>query len=535
MAGFLDRYGPLGQRRISIGKALQELSSFGMKYDDMILRNSQGIGVMEDKIGYGQMNPLGYDNEDYWYPFAALSMADTTLRKSISFFDQSYIGKREELRNFAMQDEIEEILDTMCDEAICYDDKNFFCYPTSIGGTIMDEKVEKEVLKYFQNIYNYFGFTQDQSAWYYFRKWLIDGYLSFEIIYNDAQTEIIGFKELDPVTLLPAIDKKSNKKIWYQYKDNPAKERKLFDSQVIYISFGSISTAARVSYVERLIRSFNLMRIMEITRVIWATMNSSYRMKFIIPVGGKSKTRAKQSLAQLMNNYREVVDFDFDSGQLKVDGKPMMGFNKEYWMPSKEGEQPEIETLGGEGPDLNDTDALKYFADKLKMASKIPFSRFDKDSPATYEMSAEGLIREEIKFEKFVTRLRSSFQELLIKPLYLQLMLKFPELKNDINFKNQIALRFNADNMFAELKTMEIQQKRVDFISSMKDTLVEQDADMNDVPYFPLQLLIDEYMHLDPTFKAKVDSYKKKEKEDKKKTDETGASPESEEDIDLGF
>jgi hypothetical protein len=534
MPGFLDRFGPLGQRRISIGKALQELSSFGMKYDDMILRNSQGIGVMEDRIGYGQMNPLGYDNEDYWYPFAALSMADTTMRKSISFFDQSYVRKREELRNFAMQDEVEEILDTMCDEAIVYDTKNFFCYPDTIGGGEIDEKVLKNLNKYFNQIYNYFGFTQDQSGWYYFRKWLIDGYLSFEIIYSDDQKEIIGFKELDPISLIPAIDKKTNKRIWYQYKDNPAKERKFFDSQIIYISYGSISTASRVSYTERLIRAFNLMRIMETTRVIWAVMNSSYRMKFIIPVGGKSKTRAKQSLAQLMNNYREVVDFDFESGNLAVDGKPMMAFNKEYWMPSKEGEQPEIETVSNDGPDLSDTDALKYFADKLKMASKIPFSRFDKDSPATYEMSAEGLIREEIKFEKFVNRLRSSFQELLIKPLYLQMMLKHPELKHDINFKNQIALRFQADNMFAELKNMEIIQKRVDFISSVKDSLVEQDADMNDIPYFPLELLIDEYMHLDPAFKEKVQNYKDKEKKEKKKSGEEEEGPEGSE-IDLGF
>ncbi len=71
MAGFLDRFGPL-TRRVSISKTLQDLSSFGMKYDDMIIRNSQAIGLMEDKVGFGQMNPLGYDNEDYWYPFAAL-------------------------------------------------------------------------------------------------------------------------------------------------------------------------------------------------------------------------------------------------------------------------------------------------------------------------------------------------------------------------------------------------------------------------------------------------------------------------------
>jgi len=533
MAGFLDRFGPL-TRRMSVSKSLQDLSSFGMKYDDMIIRNSQSIGIMEDKIGFGQMNPMGYDNEDYWYPFAALSMADTTLRKSISFFDQDYVKKRDELRNFALQDEVEEILDTLCDESVVYDTKNFFCQPDIMLMTNVKDDVKKELSKSFNHIYNYFGFNQDTSAWFYYRKWLIDGYLSFEIIYNDRQDEIIGFKEIDPVTLVPGIDRTTNKKIWYQYKDNPAKERKIFDSQIIYISYGSTSTASRISYVERLVRAFNLMRIMETTRVIWAVMNSSYRLKFIIPVGGKSKTRAKQSLAQLMNNYREVVDFDYHSGTLKVDGKPMMAFNKEYWLPSKEGETPEIETLGADGPDFNDTDTLKYFADKLKMASKIPFSRFDKDSPATYEMSAEGLIREEIKFEKFVNRLRSTFQEILVKPLYIQMCLKFPHLKNDVNFKTQISLVFNSDNMFAELKEMEIFQKRIDFISQLKDTLTTQDAEMNDKPYFDMDFLVERYGRFDP---ADLEKNKEmiKQKEDAKKKSGGESEGESAGGVDLGF
>lgn len=533
MSGFLDRFGPL-TKRLSVSKSLQDLSSFGMHYDDMILRNSQAIGIMEDKVGFGQMNPMGYDNEDYWYPFAALSMADTTLRKSISFFDQDYIKKRDELRNFALQDEVEEILDTLCDESIVYDSKNFFCQPDVMLMTNVKDDVKKELTKSFNHIYNYFGFNQDTSAWFYYRKWLIDGYLAFEIIYNDRQDEIIGFKELDPVTLVPGVDRTTNKKIWYQHKDNPAKERKIFDSQLIYISYGSVSTASRISYVERLVRAFNLMRIMETTRVIWAVMNSSYRMKFIIPVGGKSKTRAKQSLAQLMNNYREVVDFDASSGSLKVDGKPMMAFNKEYWLPSKEGESPEIETVAQDGPDFNDTDSLKYFADKLKMASKIPFSRFDKDSPATYEMSAEGLIREEIKFEKFVNRLRSTFQELLVKPLYIQMCLKFPHLKNDVNFKTQISLLYNADNMFAELKEMEIFQKRIDFISSMKDTITTQDKDMNDVSFFDLQFLVERFLKMDPTDLEQNKKMKEKAIEDKKKGDgkEGDASAGG---VDLGF
>lgn len=513
MAGFLDRKGPFS-RKFSVSNSLKSLSSLGMKYDDMVIRNSFGIGVMEDRYGR-VINPFGYDNDDFWYPFAAISMADVNLRKSISFFDKSYPQKREQLRIFALHDEIEDILDTISDEAIVYNDKNFFAMP-GIANLDLDDKVQKEIDQSFNNIYQYFGFNQDQSAWHYFRKWLIDGYLAFEIIYNDKQDEIIGFKELDPITLIPGVEPETNKKVWYQFKDDPSRERKLYDSQVIYISYASVSTTCRISYTERLIRAFNMLRIMETTRIIWAVMNSSYRMKFIIPVGGKSKTRAKQSLAKLMNNYREVVDFNFESGELEVDGKPMMAFNKEYWMPSKDGEQPEIETLGNDGPDLSDTEALKYFADKLKLASKIPFSRFDKDSPATYEMSADGLIREEIKFGKFINRLRSTFQEILIKPLYLQIALKFPELKDDLNLKTQISLRYNKDNMFEELKFMEIMERRVDFISRIKDTLVDQDEDFNDVPFFDLEFLINRFLKMDPKDLEENKKIKLNKKQDKK-------------------
>ena len=66
-----------------------------------------------------------------------------------------------------------------------------------------------------------------------------------------------------------------------------------------------------------------------------------------------------------MGNYKEVVDFDWESASLETNGQPMLQFNKEYWLPSKDGESPEIETLSSEGPELSDTEALKYFADKI--------------------------------------------------------------------------------------------------------------------------------------------------------------------------
>jgi len=489
MAGFTDRRGPLSTGN-PVRKILKDLSSLGMAYDDMIIRNSRAVGFTENQMGYS-FNPMGSDGDDMYGAFAALSLTDTNMKKNIAFFDQDYIRKRDQLRTFAVQDEIEEILDVITDEAIVFDESNYMAYADFNGH--IGESIEEEISDVYNNIYNYIGFNDHVQPWNYFRKWLIDGFLAFEIVYNDKQTEIIGFKELDPISLMPGIDTDDGKKVWIQYKGEGAKERTLWDSQIIYISYSQVNSPMRISYTERLIRSFNLLRIMEHSRIIWAVSNASFKTQFTIPVGGKSKTRAKQSLSTLMNSYREVVDFNFESGEIQTNGKPMMPFNKEYWLPSKDGETPEITTIGGDGPDLGDTESLKYFSDKLQLASKIPFSRFDREGGNTYDMEASGMLRDEIKFGRFVSRLRSIFQEILVKPVYLQMCLNHPELKNDIAFKAGLGLDFIKDNVFEEMKEMELQTKRVDFIGNLKTQLSTMNAEMEEIPYFDLGFLIKRY------------------------------------------
>ena len=489
MAGFTERRGPLSQGN-PVRRILKDLSNLGMAYDDMIIRNSRAVGFTENTMGY-TFNPMGSDADDMYSAFAALSLTDTTLKKNISIFDKDYERKRDQLRTFAVQDEIEDILDVITDEAIVFDESNYMAYAEYNGH--IAASIEDEIGDIYNNIYNYFGFNDAVQPWNYFRKWLVDGFLAFEIVYNDKQTEIIGFKELDPISLMPGVDPETGKKMWVQYKGGGAKERKLWDSQIIYLSYSQVNSPMRISYVERLTRSFNLLRIMETTRIIWAVSNASFKTQFIIPVGGKSKTRAKQSLAQLMNSYREVVDFNYESGEIQTNGKPMMPFNKEYWLPSKDGESPEISTIGGDGPDLGDTESLKYFSDKLKLASKIPFSRFDREGGNTYEMDASGMMRDEIKFSKFIDRLRSIYQEILVKPVYIQMCLNHPELKNDVSFKAGLGLKFVKDNVFEEMKEMELQTKRVDFIGNLKTQLSTMDAEMTEIPYFDLGFLVKRY------------------------------------------
>jgi len=360
--------------------ALRKLSGRGYDFKDSVISNSEAIGSIENEIGWENNNNMlryGYDsNNAELYDF---SYSDVYSKKNIPFFDQNYPAKIKQLRKYALQDEIEMILDTLTDEIVVYNSDRYFAQVSFESDPNMKDEfseiIRENLNDNFKKIYNLFGFKNENTAWHFVKKFLVDGYLAYEIIWDSTKTNIIGFKELDAVSLTPKIYEDGTRG-WVQYPLDHVKKRELSDAQVIFLSYSAINNENRVSYTERLIRSFNLLRIMEQTRIIWAVVNSSYKTKFIIPVGGKSKTMAKQTLGSLMQSYRENVDFDNESGELQINGKAMMPFSKEYWIPEGDQGTPQIENIGNDGPDLSDTESLKYFIDKLITVSKIPRNRF---------------------------------------------------------------------------------------------------------------------------------------------------------------
>lgn len=478
-----------------VSKMLRKISNLGMDFDGKVFKNSRAIGLYD--VDPTTPNNQIFQYEDSIYDiFQGFSYTDPSMHKNVSIYDQRYDDrKRNELRRLAMQDEIEDILDILTDETICYNKNGLFC-ELLYDKTLLTDELNTEVVDIFNSIYSYFGFWDQNMAWGYFRKFLIEGFLAFEIIYDgeptkpETQKNIINFKELDILSLIPAVSQQTGEKIWIQYPNDPAKQRVLYDSQIIYISYAQFDSASRVSYVERLSRSFNLLRIMESTRIMWAVTNSSYKTLFTIPVESY-RNRGQQTLAQMMHNYKEIIDFNEESGELHVNGRPMMPFSKEYWFPSVGGESPQIQTLGGDGPDLSDTEALNYFKQKLWQTSKIPFTRFDNtQGRGSYALNTESMMREEVKFNNFVNRLRSIFKEILIKPVYIQLCLKHKEFSTDVSFRNSLTLDFVSDNVFTEMRETEVLQKKSEFISAMMQNLVTQDSEGNDVPYFDLDFLV---------------------------------------------
>ena len=483
MAGFFDRFAanPLG-----IADTLKRISGLGMKFDDMIIKQSRAIGTTEAQLGGSEFTP-----KDLQY---AMAMSDISQKKYTPIFDKDYASRRDFLRKFALNSEIDWMCTTITDEAIVFDETNYIAYPTTSQLEIKDSM--KETLdREYKKIYNHYGFVADTTVWQYFRQFLIDGTLAFEIVYDAKGQNVIGFKEIDPFSLKPDVRNENGvlKRVWYQYPDKPSMTRILYDTQVVYISFAKGNLPGRISYVENLVRSFNLLRIVENAQVMWMLMNSTWRLKMVVPIGSKSPQKARESLGEMMSLYKEDIRLDPSTGELNVNGSPTMQYYKNYLFPSKNGESVSIETLAGEGPDLNENPLLNYFTNKLKEDSKIPFMRFDKaqNGGQLTGSAASGVDREEIRFHKFINRLRSTFQEILIKPLWIQMCLKFKELENDDMFKQSLGLGFVQDNIFEEIRQQEINTKRLEFVSAM------QAITDGDKPYFDTEWLIKTYLRLD--------------------------------------
>jgi hypothetical protein len=210
-----------------------------------------------------------------------------------------------------------------------------------------------------------------------------------------------------------------------------------------------------------------------------------------------NRVLAQQTLMSAMNRYKEDIKFVSDTGELTINGQVNMPFNKEYWMPDNENGTPEIETIGGDGPELNDNDQLKFFKNMLYKVSKIPLSRFDQESGETwFGTDAASTARTEIDFGRFVTRLRNNFSQIILKPLQIQLCLDIPELQDNLEFLECIQLHYKSYNLFEEMMEMDLMQKRVEFIQTMKDGLVDMDKEGNEIKFWSSEFLVKKYLHL---------------------------------------
>ena len=494
-----------------IAKVFSNLSRWGMDYDEDIIKNLRAIPADKNLLP----KPFQLENQDLFTQLSSGWKVKSNADKN--FFEKDFAIKRTALRNLAVQSELEDILDTMTNECIVYDPNYVYVAEPYIEQTDLDDftkefqdKITNSMGKNFRKLYRMLKWRT--NAWDDFKRFLVEGILSWEIVFDSLEkpTKIIGMVPIDPATLTKKYD--NGKWYWVQYKGIQGKERQLLDSQIVYISYQETNILNRLSYLERLVRPFNIYRIIEQAQIIWTVTNAQYKMKFTIPTKNMNRVLAQQTLMTAMNRYKEDIKFVADTGELTINGQVNMPFNKEYWMPDNENGTPEIETIGGDGPELNDNDQLKFFKNMLYKVSKIPLSRFDQESGETwFGADASSTARTEIDFGRFVTRLRNTFAQVILKPLQVQMCLDIPELLDNKDFLDCIQLHYKSYNLFEELMEMDLMQKRVEFIQTMKDGMVDMDKEGNEIKFWSSEFLVKKYLHMSDADIALNDKLKQEE------------------------
>lgn len=484
------------KKKRTIAKIFSSLSKWGMDYDDDIIKNVRAIPADKNLLP----KPFQLENQDLFSQLSSGWKVKSNADKN--FFEKDFAIKRTALRQLAVQPELEDILDTMTNESVVYDSNYvYFAEPYIDVNDMSDftaetqDKIKDCMSRNYKKLYRMLKWRT--NAWDDFKRYLIEGILSWEIVFDSLEkpTKIIGMVPIDAATLTRKYE--NGKWYWVQYKGIQGKERKLLDSQVVYITYQDTNVINRLSYLERLVRPFNIYRIIEQAQIVWTVTNAQYKMKFTIPTKNMNRVLAQQTLNSAMNRYKEDIKFVSDTGELTINGQVNMPFNKEYWMPDNENGTPEIESIGGDGPELNDNDQLKYFKNILYKISKIPLNRFDQEnSESWFGTDASSYARTEIDFGRYVARLRNTFSQIILKPLQVQMCLDIPELADNKEFLDCIQLHYKSYNLFEELMEMELMQKRVEFIQSMKDGLVDMDKEGNEIKFWSSEFLVKKYLHL---------------------------------------
>ena len=477
-------------------RILRNLSNYGMNYDDMIVRNQVGIGINED--------PYAAKGNSMYDFFSQRAVASVLSRKSIPYLDKAYADKRRILREYSIKDEIRDMVSMVADECIVYNDDRDFCSPRPISNEYSQE-IQDKYQEYFEKIYSKFGFSDSITAWNMMKDFLIDGFVAVEIIYDDKKKNIIGFNRIRPETIVPAYEPNVGH-LWIQFPEDPQLRRIFLDSQIVFVSYSTQNDYSETSYVEGLIKPYNQLKILEQTRIMFNVINATIYQKFTIPIKGLSKQRAEEQIGQLIHDYSEEVEWDDTLGTLTMNGNKHLPYNKQIWFPEGDAGTPNMELVSPQGHDLNEESMLKWFHQALKRASKIPIQRFETEGGGgTFIADTAGLTNDEVKFHNFISRLRANFKELIVKPLKLQMLIEFPELKEDEMIMNQMDIVFYSNQIFEEWKKIANLAKRAEAITTLTGIM------NGEKPYFHIEWIMDNVFKLTPEEKAENQKYWAKE------------------------
>jgi len=392
-------------------------------------------------------------------------------------------------REMAMQPEIESAIDDIINEAIVQNDdgKNIQIVLDELK---VSDKIKDAIRAEFSTILrllNYNNLAHD-----IFRRYYVDGRMYYHIII-DRENPVQGIKELryiDPRKLrkVREVKKKKDERTgvevmnvineYYIFNDKvttgsssnfgPVGVRITTDSIISVVSGLMDSRRAVVlSYLHKAIKPLNQLRMIEDATVIYRISRAPERRIFYIDVGNLPKLKAEQYLRDIMVKYKNKLVYDANTGEVRDDRK-FLSMMEDFWLPRREGGKgTEIATLPG-GQNLGELEDVKYFERKLYKSLNVPISRLNPESSGFSLGRVNEINRDELKFAKFVSRMRNKFADLFDQALRVQCVLKGictdEEWKE---FREHVYFDFIKDNNFSELKDAELMKERLSLLGAV--------------------------------------------------------------------
>ena len=397
-------------------------------------------------------------------------------------------------REISLQPELEMAIDDIVNEAIDTDADTVVELNTD--KLKYSDSVKNKIREEFQTILELFNFQNE--AYELFKRWYVDGRLYYHVIIDEKDVRA-GIKELryvDPrkIRKVREVRKKSKSGItvtstereYYVYNDRsflPAGGNvgmpmdtsttgglRIATDAILHVTSGLMdkNNAMVYSYIQKAIKPLNQLRTLEDATVIYRISRAPERRIFYIDVGNLPKVKAEQYLRDMMVKHKNRLVYDASTGEVRDDRK-YMTMLEDYWLPRREGNRgTEITTLPA-GQNLGELSDVTYFQKKLFQALNVPMSRLDSGSAGFNLGRAAEISRDEVKFTKFVGRLRRRFSMLMLKALEKQLVLKgvisqvdWPEISNNIS------VDFTIDNHFEEFKESEVITNRIQVLNQLQ-------------------------------------------------------------------
>jgi len=347
------------------------------------------------------------------------------------------------------------------------------------------DNVKKLIQEEFDNVLKLLDFSE--TSYDLFRRWYIDGRLFHHVIIDKkGENGIKALRQVDPTKIRKVKEVIKEKDLttgaelvkevqeYYLYQDeehvNNSEGLKISTDAIIQVNSGLLNDTRDkvVGYLNKALKPLNQLSMMEDSLVIYRVSRAPERRIFYIDVGNLPKGKAEQYLNNTMNKYRNKIVYDPTTGDLKDqrDHKSMM---EDFWLPRREGGKgTEITTLPG-GQNLGEVEDIVYFQRKLYRSLNVPMSRLEQDSTFNVGRSSE-ITRDELKFQKFIDRVRTKFSKLFMETLKRQLILKKIIVPSDWkNIKEDMDIEFVKDNYYAELKDAEILKERIETLQMMDE------------------------------------------------------------------